>query len=152
MQKFYFKSNDGEEYGPISAIDISEWQNQGRMNSESLVRYEDSEDWLPLSSFAELSSTTPPPTQQDIQNFQPHRGAMILTFGIIGVACCFPFGIAAWVMGHTDIKLIDSGEMDPTGRSMTNGGKICGIISVILTVIGCGLQLALSLLPALTEM
>ena len=152
MQKFYFKSNDGEEYGPISAIDISEWQNQGRMNSESLVRYEDSEDWLPLSSFAELSSTTPSPTQQDIQNFQPHRGAMILTFGIIGVACCFPFGIAAWVMGHTDIKLIDSGEMDPTGRSMTNGGKICGIISVILTVIGCGLQLALSLLPALTEM
>ena len=77
---------------------------------------------------------------------------MILTFGIIGVACCFPFGIAAWVMGHADIKLIDSGEMDPTGRSMTNGGKICGIISVILTVIGCGLQLALSLLPALTEM
>ena len=152
MQKFYFKSNDGEEYGPISAIDISEWQNQGRMNSESLVRYEDSEDWLPLSSFAELSSTTPSPTQQDIQNFQPHRGAMILTFGIIGVACCFPFGIAAWVMGHADIKLIDSGEMDPTGRSMTNGGKICGIISVILTVIGCGLQLALSLLPALTEM
>ena len=74
MQKFYFKSNDGEEYGPISATDISEWQNQGRMNSESLVRYEDSEDWLTLSSFAELNSTNPPPTQQDIQNFQPHRG------------------------------------------------------------------------------
>ena len=152
MQKFYFKSNVGEEYGPISAIEISEWQNQGRKNSASLVRYEASEDWLPLSRFAELCSTTQQPTQQDIQSFQPHRGAMILTFGIIGVACCFPFGIAAWVMGHTDIKLIDSGEMDPTGRSMTNGGKICGIISVILTVIGCGLQLALSLLPALTEM
>lgn len=148
MQKIYFKSNDGEEYGPISAIDVREWQNQGRMNSESLVRYEDSEDWLPLSNFPELSSTPQPPTQQDSQNFQPHRGTMILIFGILGVSCCFPFGIAAWVMGHADMKLIDSGEMDPTGRGMTNGGKICGIISVILTVIGCGLNL----IPVLFEL
>ena len=148
MQKFYFKANDGEEYGPISAIDVREWQNQGRMNSESLVRYEDSQDWLPLSNFSELSSTPQPPTQQDNQNFQPHRGTMILIFGIVGVACCFPFGIAAWVMGHADMKLIDSGVMDPTGRGMTNGGKICGIISVIITVIGCGLNF----IPALFEL
>ncbi len=148
MQKFYFKSNDGEEYGPISAIDVREWQNQGRMNSESLVRYEDSEDWLPLSNFSELSSTPQPTTQQDSQNFQPHRGTMILIFGILGVSCCFPFGIAAWVMGHADMKLIDSGEMDPTGRGMTNGGKICGIISVIIFVLGCGLNL----IPVLFEL
>ena len=158
MQKFYFKSNDGEEYGPISASDVREWQNQGRMNNESLVRYSNSRDWKPLSDFSELNSLTPTPTrtptrtQQGGQDFQPHRGSMILTFGIIGVACCFPFGIAAWVMGHSDIKSIDSGVMDPSGRSMTNGGKICGIISVIITVLGCGLQFALSLLPALSEM
>ena len=148
MQKFYFKSDDGEEYGPISEIDVREWQNQGRMNSESLVRYEDSEDWLPLSNFSELSSTPQPTTQQDSQNFQPHRGNMILIFGILGVSCCFPFGIAAWVMGHADMKLIDSGEMDPTGRGMTNGGKICGIISVIIFVLGCGLNL----IPVLFEL
>ena len=158
MQKFYFKSNDGEEYGPISASDVREWQNQGRMNNESLVRYSNSRDWKPLSDFSELNSLTPTltptptPTQQGGQDFQPHRGSMILTFGIIGVACCFPFGIAAWVMGHSDIKSIDSGVMDPSGRSMTYGGKICGIISVIITVLGCGLQFALSLLPALSEM
>ena len=158
MQKFYFKSNDGEEYGPISASDVREWQNQGRMNNESLVRYSNSRDWKPLSDFSELNSPNPTPNptsapaQQGGQDFQPHRGSMILTFGIIGVACCFPFGIAAWVMGHSDIKSIDSGVMDPSGRSMTNGGKICGIISVIITVLGCGLQFALSLLPALSEM
>ena len=149
MQKFYFKSNDGEEYGPISASDVREWQNQGRMNNESLVRYSNSRDWKPLSDFSELNSPTP--TQQGGQDFQPHRGSMILTFGIIGVACCFPFGIAAWVMGHSDIKSIDSGVMDPSGRSMTNGGKICGIISVIIAVLSCGIN-ALRLLPALSEM
>ena len=148
MQKFYFKSNDGEEYGPISAIDVREWQNQGRMNNESLVRYSNSRDWKPLSDFSELNTT---PTHQDGQDFQPHRGSMILTFGIIGIACFFPLGIAAWVMGHSDIKSIDSGVMDPSGRSMTNGGKICGIISVIIAVLGCGIN-ALSLLPALSEM
>ena len=172
MKQYYFKAENGEEYGPISANDIRNWQRQGRMNSESLVRYEDSENWQPLSSFSELSSNKTsqqllseagitldsnnesPATQatksqqQNDQNFQPHRGTMILIFGIIGVACCFPFGIAAWVMGHADIKLIDSGEMDPTGRGMTNGGKICGIISVILTVIGCGLNL----IPVLFEL
>ena len=152
MQKFYFKSNDGEEYGPISAIDVREWQNQGRMNNESLVRYSNSRDWKPLSDFSELNTTPTTPTHQDGQDFQPHRGSMILTFGIIGIACCFPLGIAAWVMGHSDIKSIDAGVMDPSGRSMTNGGKICGIISVIFTVLGCGLQFALSLLPALSEM
>ena len=152
MQKFYFKSNDGEEYGPISAIDVREWQNQGRMNNESLVRYSNSRDWKPLSDFSELNTTPTTPTHQDGQDFQPHRGSMILTFGIIGIVCCFPLGIAAWVMGHSDIKSIDSGVMDPSGRSMTNGGKICGIISVIFTVLGCGLQFALSLLPALSEM
>ena len=159
MQKFYFKSNDGEEYGPISASDVREWQNQGRMNNESLVRYSNSRDWKPLSDFSELNSPTPTPTptptsapaQQGGQDFQPHRGSMILTFGIIGVACCFPFGIAAWVMGHSDIKSIDSGVMDPSGRSMTNGGKICGIISVIIAVLSCGIN-ALRLLPALSEM
>lgn len=151
MQKFYFKSNDGEEYGPISASDVREWQNQGRMNNESLVRYSNSRDWKPLSDFSELNSLTPTPTQQGGQDFQPHRGSMILTFGIIGVACCFPFGIAAWVMGHSDIKSIDSGVMDPSGRSMTNGGKICGIISVIIAVLSCGIN-ALRLLPALSEM
>ena len=151
MQKFYFKSNDGEEYGPISAIDVREWQNQGRINNESLVRYSNSRDFKPLSDFSELNTTPTTPTHQDGQDFQPHRGSMILTFGIIGVACCFPFGIAAWVMGHSDIKSIDSGVMDPSGRSMTNGGKICGIISVIIAVLGCGIN-ALSLLPALSEM
>ena len=62
MQKFYFKSNDGEEYGPISASDVREWQNQGRMNNESLARYSNSRDWKHLSDFSELN--TPTPTQR----------------------------------------------------------------------------------------
>ena len=154
MQKFYFKSNDGEEYGPISASDVREWQNQGRMNNESLVRYSNSRDWKPLSDFSELNSPTPTPTptpapaptQQGGQDFQPHRGSMILTFGIIGVACCFPFGIAAWILGNADLKQMEAGIMDPTGQGLTKGGKICGIISVVLNTLGILLSILVLLL------
>ena len=33
MKQYYFKSEDGNEYGPITAEEISDWQAQGRMNS-----------------------------------------------------------------------------------------------------------------------
>ena len=66
---------------------------------------------------------------------------MILTFGILGIACCFPLGIAAWIMGNNDMQQIEAGMMDPSGKGTTNAGKICGIIGTILAIVGCGIQL-----------
>jgi len=51
MKQYYFKSEDGNEYGPITAEEISDWQAQGCMNSESLVRYTNSREWLRVGSF-----------------------------------------------------------------------------------------------------
>lgn len=67
---------------------------------------------------------------------RPHRGTVILVFGILGLVICFPFGIAAWVMGSGDLAAMDRGEIDPDGRSMTQAGKICGIISVVMACLG----------------
>ena len=76
---YYFKAGDGNEYGPISPEEVTAWQKQGRMNSESLVRYEDSNDWVPLVNMPELTSPTvstppvlvtqsiEPPTQQPVR-------------------------------------------------------------------------------------
>lgn len=66
-----------------------------------------------------------------------HRGTMILVFGIIGIVICFPLGIAAWIMGNGDLAKMNAGQMDPAGRSNTNVGRILGMISVALTVVGC---------------
>ena len=66
---------------------------------------------------------------------RPHRGTLILVFGILGLVCCFIFGIIAWVMGNGDLREMDTGRMDPTGRGLTQAGKICGIISVIWWII-----------------
>jgi len=66
----------------------------------------------------------------------PHRGTLILTLGIIGIVCCFICGIIAWVMGNSDLQRMAEGRMDPAGRGLTQAGKICGMVSVALAVIG----------------
>ena len=77
----------------------------------------------------------PPPTQPGpVQNLRPHRGVMILVFGIIGLIFCVIFGIVAWIMGNGDLQAMREGRMDPTGEGLTKAGKICGIISVVLNI------------------
>ncbi len=64
-----------------------------------------------------------------------HRGGMILTFGIIGVLCCMPLGIAAWVMGASDLAEIRAGRMDIAGLDTTRVGMILGMVSVGIAVL-----------------
>jgi hypothetical protein len=66
----------------------------------------------------------------------PHRGVLILILAILGWVICFPFGIAAWVMGNQDLKEMDAGRMDDEGRGLTMAGKILGMIQCGLTVLG----------------
>ena len=67
---------------------------------------------------------------------KPHRGTLILVFGILSLVICAPLGIAAWIMGNTDLKEMTAGTMDPSGRGITNGGRICGIIGTVLMILG----------------
>ncbi len=67
---------------------------------------------------------------------RPHRGVLILVLGILGIVLCMPLGIASWVMGSGDLAAMNRGEIDPSGRSMTQAGKVCGIISVVLAALG----------------
>ena len=149
--KYFFKALDEKEYGPFGEAKIRDLLQQGRMNQDSLMRAVDSEEWRPLNDYPELlvllapSSSTPPPStsppQATATHVEPHRGALILTFGILSIVCCFPFGIAAWIMGNNDMQQIEAGMMDPTGKGITNAGKICGIIGTVLAIFCSGLQL-----------
>ena len=75
----------------------------------------------------------------------PHRGGLILAFGIIGmvilVGCTplciisLPLAIAAWVMANNDLRAIADGKMDPDGETVTRAGKIIGIICCVLSVL-----------------
>ena len=73
------------------------------------------------------------------QALQPHRGTAVLVLGILGLVICVICGIIAWVMGSTDLREMEAGRMDPSGMGMTRAGKICGMISCILALIGVGI-------------
>jgi len=72
---------------------------------------------------------------------KPGRGGLILAFGLLGLLTCFIFGICAWVMGKNDLEEMAAGRMDPREHSLTNTGKILGMVSVILNIIGFGLAI-----------
>ena len=90
---------------------------------------------------AEVETVNP-----QVETLKPHRGTTVLVLGIIGIACCMICGIIAWVMGNNDLKEMDAGIMDPEGRGLTQGGKICGMVSVGLQIIGLLIWIAVMIL------
>ena len=57
-----------------------------------------------------------------------------MVFGILGFVVCPFFGVAAWVMGNTDLEEMNAGNMDSTGRDFTKAGRICGMIATGLLI------------------
>ncbi|MBC8355525.1 MAG: hypothetical protein H8E66_26400 [Planctomycetes bacterium] len=84
--------------------------------------------------------------------YRPHRGGLILTFGLLGFICCQIFSIVAWVMGHADMKEINAGRMDPAGRGLTQAGMIIGIVGTVLLILVTGAQLIIGAFAILNEM
>jgi len=82
---------------------------------------------------------------------KPHRGAVILAFGILGLAVCQLFGIAAWVIADADLKEMNRGYMDPGGRDLTQAGRILGIVSTVLLAISLVVVILFVLIPMLAR-
>jgi hypothetical protein len=61
---------------------------------------------------------------------------LILTYALLGLFLCFPFGIAAWSMASEDLREMDAGLMDPTGRSLTSSGHSVAVLGTILWIVG----------------
>lgn len=89
-----------------------------------------------MAEQTQVPQVPPGPQYPPQQPLAPHRGGVILALGIIGLVCCFICGIIAWVMGNGDLKEMAAGRMDRSGQGMTQAGKICGMISVILQIVG----------------
>lgn len=60
--------------------------------------------------------------------------AMIL--GILGLVCCQLLAIPAYIIGNNAVKEIDASGGQYGGRGMANAGKICGLIGIVLMILG----------------
>jgi len=80
----------------------------------------------------------PGPTTPPAPHLKQSRGGVVLALGILsivlggGCGIGIILGIIAWIMGNNDLKEIDQGTMDPSGRGTVQAGKICGVIGTIL--------------------
>lgn len=132
---------NGQQYGPISEEELRGWVAQGRVRPTDLVWTDGMANWQPLQSVQYMFRAGPPlppaPAQPAWQ--RPHRGAVVLTLGILGVVISFLgiLGGIAWYLANEDLRQMAAGRMDPSGQAMTQAGKICGIIGFVLGILGC---------------
>jgi hypothetical protein len=82
---------------------------------------------------------------------KPHRGVIILVFGILGFVICPFFGVAAWVMGDNDLKEMASGRMDSSGKDLTTVGRICGMVATGLLILQVIILAVLAITIALSR-
>lgn len=88
------------------------------------------------------AGTTPPLSR--------HHGGWILFLGIMGFFSAGILGILAWVWGNRDLQDMNAGLMDESGVDFTEYGRILGIISFFLWLIGiAGYFLVITMTPAL---
>jgi hypothetical protein len=165
MSQWYCLVNK-EKYGPVSEEELRQWVTDGRLGGDDFVVQPGMTEWVKVAAVPQLAGlvstgdsgmasapvASPGYVTPQRANLEPHRGGTILTLGIIGLPliCCLiapVFGIISWVMGAGDMKKMDAGLMDPTGRGMTQAGLVMGIIA---TVLG-GLILILQLIGVAAE-
>lgn len=145
----WFYTVGGQRQGPVSEEELRGYVAQGRVGGGEFVWTEGMANWQRADSvFAASAQAAPPAAPPPVYTqpypgqtylppgVAPHRGGMVLAFGIIGLVFCIVFGILAWVFGNNDLRAMQEGKMDRSGESMTSAGRICGMIGVILHAAG----------------
>jgi len=139
---WFLRTPEGPIYGPTSEGIFQRWVMEGRVTPDCFVSPGDHR-WRPATEvFPELSAPRPqrtlrPETVAAMQK-QPHRGVLILILGIMGILTTCPIpSIMAWVMGSHDLDEMQKGRMDDSGYSLTNAGRLLGMIFSALYIVGC---------------
>jgi len=159
--QWQLRTSDGRVYGPVPKRELDQWQAEGRIPPEAMILAEQKGSWMsavdvypqlrssrPLTAASNPFADAPATSVFQGSGFQvrpaatfqqPHRGLMILIFGILGWVFCFIFAPIAWSMGHADLREMRRGTMDPSGIPMTQAGMILGMICTILGLLFLGL-------------
>lgn len=159
---WHLRIEDGRTFGPVPKSELDQWCAENRVTATCFLRRHSDPNWVEAGNvYPHLGKSGPVssnPFRDDLKPTgeigaggygqtgyrQPHRGGVILTFGILGLFGCgclifLGFGIAAWVMGANDLKAMNEGRMDDSGRSLTQTGQILGMI-------GCGIAIVATIL------
>jgi hypothetical protein len=178
---WYLKTPERQVYGPVSRPELDRWLAEGRITAECELRAGEAAAWQTADRYYPILRPAPaaapaPAARPGTATAEPlgpafsgtggasreyaaghagipHRGGLILAFGIVGwVFTCPLFAVMAWVMGSSDLREMRYGRMDPSGMGLTQAGSILGMIYTLLwlgvMVIGMFLLLLLGVASA----
>ena len=151
-QRYWMRTVDGTEYGPVDAATLQRWFHEGRVGPGYQIRQSEFANWQAAELFRPgFPSSSGAPVAAPLNPYSPahdpgtgmfrypksDQSVLILVMGILGFACCPVFGIVAWVMGHTALNDIQAGLVDPGTKGLVQAGYYLGIASVLINVL-CG--------------
>jgi TM2 domain-containing membrane protein YozV len=118
---------DGRPYGPVSAEEIRRWIAENRVNAQTPVQMEGSQEWKPLGSFSEFASglkAVPPPIAAP-PSAVASRASNKIPAGICGILLG-SLGIHKFILGYTGAGLV----------MLLVTILTCGIAGVVTHIIG----------------
>jgi hypothetical protein len=125
----------GESAAPVPPTEMpgsSPWGSTGGTPEASQNPFADGQG----ASVNSYVSPANPYVSPAARPMKPHRGGLILTLAILGILCCMPLGIVAWILGVIDLGEMKRGQMDPQGQTLTQVGMVLGIVATVLGVLG----------------
>jgi hypothetical protein len=162
--RWKMRTPEGRSYGPVTRQELDRWVSEGRVTADCLIQDGESQSWRnaevlypvlqTVVAEAPEVRTSPagtPANQPRGPRVEPHRGAIILTLGIMSWMSCPLFGVFAWSMGTADLHRMQVGRMDREGRALTQAGQILGMVHVVLSIVFITLFVFFMLLMAVAS-
>lgn len=173
-ERWHVRTPEGVVYGPIRWAELLTWVSEGRVAADCELASAADGPWQaagvvlpvlqatpthapPAANTASASglagspgpfSGGPNPASLPATGYvAPHRGALVLVFGVMGIVIgCPVFSALAWILGSRDLTLIRAGRMDRQGEGITQIGTILGMIVTILWLVSGFLTLTIALI------
>ena len=64
------------------------------------------------------------------------QASTALVLGILGIVCCGPLAVVAWIMANKELEGIASGHRNPQNEGTAKAAKVVGIVGTVLLGIG----------------
>jgi hypothetical protein len=139
--------SDQQEYGPVTAEQLSQWVAEGRANAQSLVKPEQGGEWRPMGSYPEFAralENAPVPRAFDPvlpgennPGSAPEIPNYLVQSILVTICCCLPIGIVAVIFAAQVNTKLQRGDVEGAMRASQNARLWCwiGLIAGLITTV-----------------
>jgi hypothetical protein len=147
---------DLKEYGPVSADQLRQWLNEGRVNGQTKIQAADTTEWKTLAEMPEFALLLPktqaplPPPVRPVpiaplpQQATSQLAIWAMIAGICSLLCCCGWFIVpptAIVLGAVALARLKS-HPELTGHGFAIAGLVLGILALLVYLVATILVLS----------